>query len=246
MPTRIASALFAALLAVPLLAADSESPPAPSIFQLFFKGGIVMYPLAACSVLAITLSLDRLLVLRRSRVIPRDFASGLRAAFRHDDVEPALAYCGKHDSPIGRVVAAGLRRWRHGWPTVEKAMEDAGANEAMRLRKNMRFLYAMGSVATLLGLLGTISGMIKAFQVAAAAGVGRVDQLSRGIYEAMTCTFAGLVVAVMVTIAYYFFAGRLERLVGDMNEELTRFADAHALDGAIAASPRLPAHANAA
>jgi biopolymer transport protein ExbB len=228
-----------------VLAADAAAPPAPSVFQLFLKGGVVMYPLAACSVLAITLSLDRLLVLRRSRVIPRDFSSGLRAAFRHDDLDPALAYCKQHDSPIGRVVAAGLRRWRHGWPAVEKAMGDAGANEAVRLRKNMRFLYALGSVATLLGLLGTISGMIKAFQVAAAAGVGRVDQLSRGIYEAMTCTFAGLVVAVMVTVAYYFFAGRIERLVVEMNEELTRFADAHVLDGATATAPRLPAHAAA-
>ena len=248
MPVRFASALVAIVIAIaaPVMAAEAAAPPAPSIFQLFLKGGVVMYPLAACSVLAVTLSLDRLLVLRRSRVIPRGFTDGLKGAFRHEDPEPALAYCRQHDSPIARVTAAGLRRWRHGWPAVEKAMEDAGATEAVRLRKNMRFLYALGSVATLLGLLGTISGMIKAFQVAAAAGVGRVDQLSRGIYEAMTCTFAGLVVAVMVTVAYYFFAGRIERLVADLNDELSRFADAHGFDAAAAVSPRLPAHANAA
>jgi biopolymer transport protein ExbB len=94
----------------------------------------------------------------------------------------------------------------------------------------MRFLYALGSVATLLGLIGTISGMIKAFQVAAVAGVGRVDQLSTGIYEAMTCTFAGLAVAVVVTLFYYFVMGRIEGLVGELNDTVSRFANDYGIN----------------
>jgi hypothetical protein len=95
-PVRFALALVAIAIAAPVMAAEAAeaaASPAPSIFQLFLKGGVVMYPLAACSVLAITLSLDRLLVLRRSRVTPRGFADGLKGAFRHEDPEPALAYC---------------------------------------------------------------------------------------------------------------------------------------------------------
>jgi biopolymer transport protein ExbB len=210
-------------------APDSAAQAHVSVFQLFLKGGIFMYPLAACSILAVTLILDRLLALRRSQVVPGAFLPGLRNVFadRDADSHAALDYCQKSNTPIARVAAAGIRRLNHGWAAAEKAVEDAGANEALRLRRNLRFLYALGSVATLLGLIGTISGMIKAFQVAAVAGVGRVDQLSRGIYEAMTCTFAGLAVAIVVTAFYYFFAGRIERFVADMNDILAQFADTY-------------------
>jgi biopolymer transport protein ExbB len=215
-----------------------------SVFQLFLKGGFFMYPLAACSVVAVTLILDRLLALRRKRVTPSDFLEGLRAVFADREVDPreALEYCRKSDTPIARVAAAGIRRIGHGWAAAEKAVEEAGANEALRLRRNMRFLYALGNVATLLGLIGTISGMIKAFQVAAVAGVGRVDQLSRGIYEAMTCTFAGLAVAIVVTSFYYFLAGRIERLIAEMNDVLTQFADTYG----YAMRPRAPRPTEAA
>ena len=240
------------LIAISSTAAESDgtTAPAPTVFEMFLKGGVFMYPLALCSVVAITLTLDRLLALRRGRIIQPHLLPGVRAAAADRSADPSvavLAYCQLHDGPLARVISAGMRRWRHGWTAVEKAMEDASANEALRMRKNMRFLYALGNVATLLGLIGTISGMIKAFQVAAAAGVGRVDQLSRGIYEAMTCTFAGLVVAVVVTVAYYFLIGRIERRVAELNDEMARFADDYGFNAAHAAAlPRLPPSASAA
>jgi biopolymer transport protein ExbB len=200
-----------------------------SVFQLFIKGGFFMYPLALCSVIAIAIIFERFIALRRGQVLPGDFLPGLRNVFKDpaEDRETALAYCKSHDSPLSRVLAAGIRRLPRGWTAAEKSMEDEGANQAMRLRHNMRFLYSLGSVATLLGLIGTISGMIKAFQVAAVAGVGRVDQLSTGIYEAMTCTFGGLAVAIVVTVFYYFLVGRIERLVTELNDTVNHFADAY-------------------
>lgn len=236
-PTNITCTLVLIASAMPVFAADGDAPsstPPVSVLQMFMHGGIFMYPLALCSVAAVSLILDRALALRRKLVIPHGFVAGLRSAFhdRDSDARSGLDYCAKQNCTIARIVAAGLRRHRHGWTAVEKAMEDAGATEAIRLRRNMRLLYAMGSVATLLGLIGTISGMIKAFQVASVAGVGRVDQLSRGIYEAMTCTFAGLAVAIVVTSAYYFFAGRIERLIADMNDEMSRFADEYGYEAA--------------
>ena len=216
-------------------AAATPAPPAPpdiSVFQLFIKGGFFMYPLALCSVLAIAITFERFAALGRKRVLPPDFIPGLRAVFKdpQEDRDAALAYCKSHDSPLARVLAAGIRRLPRGWAAAEKAIEDEGGNQAMRLRHNMRLLYALGSIATLLGLIGTISGMIKAFQVAAVAGVGRVDQLSTGIYEAMTCTFAGLAVAVVVTLSYYYFIGRIERLVGEMTDTVNAFADAYGIN----------------
>lgn len=208
-------------------ATASPAVPKISVFGLFLKGGIFMYPLALSSIAGVAIILERFLALRRSQVIPPDFLPGLRKVFIdvREDRDAALDYCKKHDSPISRMVAAGIKRMPRGLMAAEKAIEDAGGNEALKLRRNMRFLYALGSVATLLGLIGTISGMIKAFQVAAVAGVGRVDQLSTGIYEAMVNTFGGLAVAIVVTIFYYFFVGRIERLVGEINDALAEFSD---------------------
>ena len=212
---------------------QAAPPPDVSVFGLFIKGGFFMYPLALCSIVAIGIIFERFLALRRSRVLPPDFLPGLRGTFKDvgRDSTAALAYCKAHDSPLARVLAVGIKRLPRGWAAAEKAIEDEGGNQTLRLRHNMRFLYALGSVATLLGLIGTISGMIKAFQVAAVAGVGRVDQLSTGIYEAMTCTFAGLAVAIVVTTFYYFFVGRIERLIGEINDAVNRFADEYGING---------------
>jgi len=133
-------------------------------------------------------------------------------------------YCKGYDSAIARMVAAGIRRVARGHVAVEKAIEDAGSNEALKMRHNMRILYAIGSVGTLLGLIGTISGMIKAFRVASGGGLGKSELLAKGIYEAMVCTFGGLAVAIVVTIFYYYFVGRIEKLVGDLNDAVTEFA----------------------
>jgi len=211
---------------------DAPAPPKPSLFDMFRKGGIFMYPLAACSVVALAIIFERMLALRRANVIPTRFAQGLRATMRdlRRDRQAGLVYCRNHDVPIARMIAAGLKRLPRGLDALEKAIEDAGTHESMLLRRNMRFLYALGSVATLLGLIGTISGMIQAFQVAAAGGVGRVEQLSTGIYEAMVCTFGGLAVAIVVTLAYYFFVGRIERLVGELNVTLMKFSETYGID----------------
>ena len=209
-------------------------PQKQTLWELFLAGGPVMFALLAASVLAIAIVFERLVSLRRSSVIPSGFAAGLLGAFKDpvEDRQQALAYCKSHDSAIARVVAVGLGRLPRGPAAAEKAMEDAGANEALRLRRNIRMLYAIGSVATLLGLIGTIAGMIKAFMVTAKAGNAdnKVELLSTGIYEAMVCTFGGLAVAVVVTLFYYYFIGRIERLIGDINDELTRFSDEYGLN----------------
>lgn len=208
-------------------ATQPAAAPKISVIDLFFKGGFFMYPLALCSIISVTIIIERFLALRRGNIIPRGFLPGLKSVFRdpREDRDKALEYCRRHDSAVARMVAAGIKRLGRGLTAAEKAIEDAGANEALKLRRNMRFLYALGSIGTLLGLIGTISGMIKAFQVAAVAGVGRVDQLSTGIYEAMVNTFGGLAVAIIVTLFYYFFIGRIERLISELNDELNEFSD---------------------
>lgn len=202
-----------------------------SAFQLFIKGGFFMYPLAACSIIAVAIICERFMALRRSRIIPPAFMAGLNGIYRErsSDREAAMMYCKAHDAPLSRIVSAGIKRLPRGVEAMERAMEESANDEAVKLRANMRFLYAIGSVATLLGLIGTISGMIKAFQVAAVGGIGRVEQLSTGIYEAMVNTFGGLAVAIIVTAFYYFLLGRIERRTVEINAELEQFADHYGL-----------------
>lgn len=210
----------------PVAAPDATAPlPTLSPIDLFWKAGFFIWPLALCSVLSVAIIIERFIALRKNKVIPADLLPGLKKLYRdpRDDREQALRYCEEHDSPLARMIAAGLRRIPRGYAVAEKAIEDAGANETLKLRQNMRFLYSLGSVATLLGLIGTIAGMIKAFQVASVMGPGHADKLSEGIYEAMVNTFAGLAVAIVVTIFYYFFIGRIEKLVADMNDAVNEF-----------------------
>lgn len=233
------------LIATSLFAADATPGAAPpdsstkletkkNVWELYQAGGFFMIPLTACSVLAVALIIERFVALRRGAIIPGGFFQGLKAVADdlRDDREQALNYCRQHDSPIARMLAAGIKRLPRGHDAAEKAIEDAGANEALKLRRNMRLLYAIGSVATLLGLIGTISGMIKAFQSAAASGTGDVQKLSTGIYEAMVNTFAGLAVAIVVTLFYYFFVGRIEKLISEMNDLLVSFSDEYGFNAA--------------
>lgn len=201
-------------------------PPEITLWEMIRMAGFFIYPLLAASVLCVALVIERFIALRRSNVNPSGFLPGLQAVYRdvRSDREAALQYCERSDTSIARMISAGIRRLPRGQAVAEKAIEDAGANEALKLRKNLRFLYAIGSVGTLLGLIGTIMGMIRAFQVASTGGMGQAERLSKGIYEAMVNTFAGLAVAIVATFFYYWFVGRVEKLISDMNDTLTEFA----------------------
>jgi len=219
----------------PAAAATGDDTPSLSPLELVLKAGYFIYPLALCSILAVAIIIERFIALQRGRVIPSGFISGLRAVAEDpvEDREQALRYCETNDSALARIVAAGIRRLPRGVQAAEKSMEDAGANEAIKLRQNLRFLYSMGNVATLLGLIGTISGMIRAFHVASIMGPGHADKLSEGIYEAMVNTFAGLAVAIIVTVFYYYFVGRIERLITDLSDAANEFGRMAGFDEAV-------------
>ena len=216
-------------------AAQDEQPakvqtPRKSLLEWYWAGGFFMHPIALCSFLAVAIIIERFISLRTGRVVPRDFVPGLKSRMRdlRHDGPAGLEYCRQHDSPIARAVAAGIRKAGRGPEAVEKAIEDAGAEEAGRLRTNMRFLYSLANIATLLGLIGTIQGMIMAFQIAEVTGTGKFGPLAEGIYTALITTFAGLLVAIPVTAFYYLFAGRIDRLIARMNEAAGEFIDTYA------------------
>jgi biopolymer transport protein ExbB len=213
--------------APPVRTSAAPQPPERTLLDWYWAGGVFMHPIALCSVIALAIVVERLIALRRSATAPADFLPGLKQVVRDIDTgrDAALAYCAAQDHALARVVAAGVRRAPRGFEAMEKAMEDQGASETIKLRRNMRVLYAIASVATLLGLIGTIQGMIYAFREAEAVGTGKFAPLAKGIYVALVTTFAGLLVAIPVTVAYYFLAGRIERIVSRLNDAAGEFLD---------------------
>ena len=201
--------------------------PEKSLLEWYWDGGVFMHPIALCSVIAVAIIIERLLTLRAGQIAPAGFLPGLKGAMRdlNRDAAAGLAYARSQDHALARVIAAGIKRAPRGIEAMERAMEDQGAGEAAKLRRNMRFLYAIASVSTLLGLIGTIQGMIQAFQAAEVVGTGKFGPLAKGIYVALITTFAGLLVAIPVTVAYYFLAGRIERIVSILNDEAGAFLD---------------------
>jgi biopolymer transport protein ExbB len=216
-------------------ATAATSTPAPSadlsFFELLVKGGVFMIPIALASLLMLAIVFERWLALRRGRVMPKNFMNGLRRVAR--DREAALAYCQENDSPIARVIGAGIRRIGQGEERVERAMEEAGAKEIGKLRRNLRMLYGISVASPMMGLVGTVWGMIHAFRVTASGGgIGKPELLAKGIYEALVATLCGLAVAIPALILYYWFIGKIEKILENMNDVTQDFLDEYVEGGA--------------
>ena len=200
-----------------------------TFLELLERGGLqFMIPIGLCSLLGVTIIIERLFVLRKSSVMPKGFLAGLKGVFRQEraDRQAGLDYCTANGSPLSRVVAAGIRKLHKSEDAVERAIEDAGALEVDRLRRNMHLLFGISAVAPMLGLLGTVWGMIEAFQATSVhTGDAKAANLATGIYQALVTTFAGLVVAIPVLILYYYFQGRIEQTAHQLNEVTMDFVD---------------------
>lgn len=226
--------LLTAMLCLPILAADPEPTPDPpaegevaelereqeTLWSLILKGGPVMVPLALCSLIAMTSMLERSVSLRRARIIPTGFIDGLKSRFKPSDadVSPGIAYCDENDSPVGRIFKAGLLNLRRGEAFVEKSIEDAGAREVDKLKRSLRLLATIATISPLLGMLGTVYGMIGAFETSAHAGTGKAEMLAVGIYEALVTTATGLTIAIPVLICYYYLNSKIDSVVDHIDD----------------------------
>lgn len=202
-----------------------------SVWDFVTKGGLVMIPIGLCSLVAFTVVVERVVSLRRSQIIPAGFFPGLSGKLDngHADRDQALAYCKENESPIATIFAAGIKRLGQPAEVVEKHIQDAGEREVFKLRKYTRLLSVVASIAPLMGLLGTIFGMIAAFQTVAASGdaLGKTELLAKGIYQAMITTAAGLMLAIPVLIAYHWISAKIETLVVEMDRLTVAFMEEH-------------------
>jgi biopolymer transport protein ExbB len=188
--------------------------------ELMAQGGILMWPLLACSVVLLTFVFERIVSLRTGRVIPKAFVRRFLKHLKDGslDREGALSVCKENGSPVAEVFAGAARKWGRPSVEVEQGIIDAGERATHGLRRFLRIFSALAVVGPLLGLLGTVVGMIQAFNaVATSDALGRPEALSQGISRALLNTAFGLVVAIPAQTAYYYFISRVDRLIIEMD-----------------------------
>ncbi|MBN1276336.1 MAG: MotA/TolQ/ExbB proton channel family protein [Deltaproteobacteria bacterium] len=188
------------------------------MIDLIVKGGIFMYPIIFCSIIALAVFLERLWVLRRSHIIPQEFIQNVEELIKKQKIPDAIFLCQSDLSSIARVFLAGLKNTRRGMWLVKEAIEDRGGREAAILEKNVGILSTIANLTPLLGLLGTVSGMIKTFKAISIQGIGNPAPLAGGIAEALITTATGLCVAIPVLVCYRFLKDKAGRLVFEMEE----------------------------
>jgi biopolymer transport protein ExbB len=196
--------------------AESASIPTHSLSRMMSDGGPLMYALALCSFLVVTFTLERSVNLRRSRVIPKPFVTRFMQQLAEGqlDRQQALELCEKNDSPVAKVFAGAVRKWGRPSVEVEQGVIDSGERVTNGLRRYLRVFYGVATVGPLLGLMGTVLGMIQTFNVIAIADAqGRPEMLAGGIAKALLNTAGGLAVAIPASILYVFFVSRVDRLV---------------------------------
>lgn len=189
--------------------------------EVLQRGGYVLWPILLCSVVTITFGLERFVKLRRRRVIPKPFVRDFLKRLSDGELTRASAMevCRANGSPVAKLFLAAVRHWGRSSLEIEQAVREVGNVQISLLKRNLRALQGSGNIATLLGLLGTVVGMIDAFnEVALSDGLGRAEVLANGIAQALLTTAAGLTVAIPSLFLFNFFAGRVERLVHDMDE----------------------------
>jgi biopolymer transport protein ExbB len=202
-----------------------------TMFALVKKGGAVMIPLAIASILALALGVERFISLTKERLLPEGFISGFGEAWENDPSgEAAEKFCDNSEGAVSHVFKAGIQWRSHGHEAIGKAIEDAGSREAEKIKRSVRPLSVIAGVCPLLGLLGTVYGMIDAFQkTASSGGAAKTADLANGIYQALVSTAAGLTIAIPVLLLFQWLSTRADRAIDHIDEAGTDFIVNHTL-----------------
>jgi len=211
---------------------------------LFVKGGFIMYPILAGSVLALALFLERLWALRRDRVIPSDFRKRVRSLVRVGKLSEAEVLCQENASSLAIIIGTGLKEAGKSRAEIKESINDVGRREVTNLERFVDFLGTIAAVEPLMGLLGTVTGLIRAFQRVEAqalkgGGVNPGD-LAGGIWEALITTAAGLIVAIPAYLGYRYLLARVSGLMVEMEEDSLDIANLIAETRTASESPEAP------
>lgn len=228
-----------AAIAPVVLAQDATSQPAPqdkpvaqtpSVWDLIVMSGAIGYFICLLSVVSTAMIIEQFVTLRRDKMIPPDLLQDIEDLFGDENYEDVMETCAAEPGYLTNVIGAALPRMENGHATMLEAARAASEEEAVKMFQKLSWLQLIGSMAPMLGLLGTVQGMIVSFsQIAAMEGAPKPKDLAEGIYLALVTTVQGLIVAIPALFGYFFFRNKIVRLSMEINgvteELLDRFRD---------------------
>lgn len=186
------------------------------IWSFFLKGGVLMIPIAIGSLISIEVIIEKIITLRRKRIIIPEVKSVINSVSSEEDLSLAISVCDKHEGVLSNLMKIVLKQGATSYEHRREELSDRGRQEIRSLEKGLGVLETIAAVAPILGLLGTVLGMIKVFQVISTQGVGEASALSGGISEALITTAAGLSVGIPALIFYNYFSRKAENLILDI------------------------------
>jgi biopolymer transport protein ExbB len=192
------------------------------MFEFLADAGPLIYPLALCSVVASTITIERMIALRRTRVLPHAIIEVVEAVGPRADVGLATEVCRRNPGVFSDVMRSGLENSGEPWEVMRDAVLDTGRQETMRLERHLVWLLTIAQAAPLLGLLGTVLGMIKVFASISISGLGDPQALSEGISEAMITTAVGLGIGIPTLVAYNVLSAKAEALISEIEAHASR------------------------
>lgn len=207
------------------------------MLELVQSGGWLMVPILLCSVIAAAICVERFWTLQRARITPRDLLAEVWSTIKNEEMDAQKLRDVRAASPMGRVFAAGLANAKRGRDIMKEAMVEAAGQVNHELERYLTALGIISSVSPLLGLLGTVVGMIKVFTALMLEGAGNANVLAGGISQALITTAAGLAVAIPALIFHRFFLRRVDELVVFMEQEGSKLVDI--MHGEQGEDPRL-------
>lgn len=211
---------------------DAAAAAAPAVVhkggfgEWFSRGGAFMWPILGCAIVAVIFILERSITLLKARTSTRGLMTDVLNAVRRDGIDGGERVCEQTKGPIASIIHSGLRQAKHGPEAVERALQAAGAVEMSFLERGLIWLATTSTVAPLLGFLGTVAGLIHAFDAIAAADQVSAKLISGGIAEALIPTQAGLLVAIPAAVAHNLFLSMIDRFVVEMEENSSELVGA--------------------
>ncbi len=195
------------------------------MLEIFEKGGFLMYPIFICSLIAVTIFFERMFYLKSVKTKSNRFVLRVKNLVKKGSIELAISACRKSPTPISKIMLTGLMKFGQGRDEMKEAIEDSASQEIPVLERNLSTLSTIGNITPLLGLLGTVFGMVKAFNVIAVMGVGKPEALAGGISEALLTTAFGLSIAIPTIVVYNYLSHRVDKLIREMEVNCVDLVD---------------------
>jgi biopolymer transport protein ExbB len=195
------------------------------MWELIRSGNVMMIPIILSSLIGLAVFLERLVMLRRQKIVIPEIAEAVETLSEGSDFSVAYAICRRRPGPFANLVKAGLEHAQDDWQIIRDVLQEAGRQEAARLTRHLGILETVAAVAPLLGLLGTVTGMIRVFSAISSQGLGDAGHLSGGISEAMVTTAAGLIVGIPALVAHNWLEGRARGIIFELEVYASKVLD---------------------